>query len=204
MQHEPHPKSPGSPAPTAESLDSAALARRRALLKGLSKGGTLAAVALPVKSFAVGGFDDPKPRLQTDIHTGIQTLCTQSGQHSAVMSRSPTLPTCAGRAPRSFVDNALPPAKQLNWPAAYASLFDTLKFNELFIDASDTRLVKNILISSDTSDAAYWIAAFFNAKNDDGGTQFPYTSKEVRAQFTSDSTGSLGLVKFYKVYLSSL
>lgn len=70
---------------------STSLARRRALLAGLGKGGALVAAAAPVSSFAVGR-----------VKTADGKQCTVSGQMSAVMSQSASVNPCAAFHPTYF------------------------------------------------------------------------------------------------------
>jgi hypothetical protein len=81
------------PAPVA-SLD-----RRRAMLKGLGKGGTLLAAAAPMTSFAVGR-----------VKTTDGKQCTVSGQMSAVMSSAASANPCAAYHPTHFFQASLPKA----------------------------------------------------------------------------------------------
>lgn len=81
------------PAPVA-SLD-----RRRAMLKGLGKGGTLLAAAAPMTSFAVGR-----------VRTTDGKQCTVSGQMSAVMSSAASANPCAAYHPTHFFAASVPKA----------------------------------------------------------------------------------------------
>lgn len=87
--HRAEPASTDSPATCA--AEAASLGRRRAMLKGLGKGGTLLAAAAPMTSFAVGR-----------VKTTDGTQCTVSGQMSAVMSSAASAQACAAYHPTHF------------------------------------------------------------------------------------------------------
>lgn len=71
--------------------ESTSLERRRALLSGLGKGGSIVAVVAPVSSFAAGR-----------VRTADGKQCTVSGQMSAVMSQAASTNPCAAYHPTSF------------------------------------------------------------------------------------------------------
>lgn len=183
--------------PQSAPMQGEALARRRLLLKGLSRGGAVAAaVAAPVSSFAVPSGTV----LVTDPNN---TMCSQSGQQSLVHSGAPgTRTTCAGHRPSYYVatnpSNGAPVA--VNWPTAFN---DQLTVGAL-LGASgnattDAKSVLTVLATEGSSDLAYWIAAAFNSLIDTG--TFPYTLAEVQTQYQS---GVPTLINLYRQFLSSL
>lgn len=136
--------------------------RRRLLLKGLGKGGAALVAVAPLKSHAVNR-----------VITSANTLCTQSGQMSNVMSRTGTNVVCGGKGPGYYHNGG----NKWKWPASLQSSYDTLTFKSLFPNSTSTSgntLCKTILSNSPTSNEAYWIAAYFNGTTGGAGTNFPY------------------------------
>lgn len=172
--------------------------RRRALISGLAKGGAVVATVAPIKSYATGR-----------IITGNNTLCSQSGQMSNIMSRTGASVECSGKPPHHYGDKA-------NWPTAYKDKYDSLRFSHLFPNSGNNTRCKNILLGSPTSNEAYWIAAFFNAVPGGGGVNFPYPAVDpgtdapsVQAHYESWRTGKfvapgLDHLNLYKKHLSGV
>jgi hypothetical protein len=204
MQHEPHSQSPSSPAPTAESLDSAALARRRALLKGLSKGGAVAAAVAGASTAGAAPRFVPTSSTENlvNVKTSTGVLCTVSGQQSAVMSRSAVVNTCKGFDPSHYVTLTVGGATPRNWPNGLDPLEVTLA--SLYPDSKSARkdvLVLTILADLSKPDEAYWIAAYFNALLSSSQTlYFPYSTDDLQTQHASPDPKYLA---FYKAFLSS-
>ena len=88
MNPNPHTDSPGLDPSAADAPDAA---RRRAILRGLGKGGAVLTAAAPMTSFAVGR-----------VKTGDGKQCTVSGQMSAVMSTAASQNACAAFHPTHF------------------------------------------------------------------------------------------------------
>lgn len=88
MNPNPHPDSPGLDPSAADAPDAA---RRRAILRGLGKGGAVLTAAAPMTSFAVGR-----------VKTADGKQCTVSGQMSAVMSTAASQNACAAFHPTHF------------------------------------------------------------------------------------------------------
>lgn len=170
--------------------------RRRALISGLAKGGAFVATVAPIKSYATGR-----------IITGNNTLCSQSGQMSNIMSRTGDSLVCSGKGPGHYTD----PNK---WPTVYQGQYDTLRFNHLFPNSTNNTRCKKILRDSPDSNEAYWIAAFFNALPGGGGVNFPYPAQtvsgdgpSVRAHYDAWRTSNfvapgLDHLNLYKKHLS--
>ena len=176
----------------SELLVGHALARRQLLLKGLSKGGAAMAAVVPIQTLAASG--------STILVTADNTLCTQSGQQSNVMSRTLTKVTCTGYAPGHYVTSTTP-VKDNDWPSGMDS--STATFTGIFGGGDKTKLLY-YLKNQPTSSQSYWIAAYFNATKAPT-LPFPYTPTEVVAQYGSYANGSgSGLLNLYTKYLSSL
>ena len=99
---------------SSAALSGEALARRRALIKGLGKGTAALAVVTPIQTLAV-------PTI-----IGGTKLCTVSGVYSNVLSRPPgTVTTCSGNSPtstaRCLTGRATTPAPHLKPPSSRAS-----------------------------------------------------------------------------------
>ncbi len=201
MHNEPNSRLPGEGQDTAqapETLTTSALARRRALVKGLGKGGAALAVVAPIQSFAV-------PRL-TD-----NRICSLSGAMSAVNSHTANGTVCSGYMPTHYykaskvptiMDPINWPTSTPNWPAGQTD--GTLTFSFIF-GGTDGRLVIEIFGSTATADVdkKFWIAAFFNSMLfETAPLYFPYTPSQVQAQY--NGTQSAAYLQFYKDYLSTL
>lgn len=160
-----------------------ALARRKLLLKGLSKGSAVAAACVPIKTLAQS----------STLVTNQNTLCTQSGQSSNVMSRSILKVTCEGYAPSHYVMTGPQPN---DWPAGFNA--NSMMFRDLFPNSGDNTKVLGCLAQNPSPVKAYWIAAYFNATKYPG--KFPYPASEVVKQYDAGATTN---VSFYQTYLSS-
>jgi len=172
--------------------------RRRALISVLAKGGAVAATVAPIKSYAT-----------SRIITGNNTLCSQSGQMSNIMSRTGASVECSGKGPDYYKDTT-------KWPTGYKDQHKTLKFVHLFPYSEDNTKCKDILQNSTYSDRAYWIAAFFNAAPGGAGVNFPYpaltlngSGPSVQAHYEAWRTGNfvapgLDHLNLYKKHLSGV
>lgn len=169
--------------PAHLALGGPALARRQLLLKGLTKGGAVAAAYVPIKTLAQS----------STLVTNQNTLCTQSGQSSNVTSRVMTKLSCEGYSPSHYVKSGPQPN---DWPASFNA--NAMKFSTLFPRSGDNTKVLSYLAQSPTPEKAYWVAAYFNATK--YPTKFPYTAAEVVDQYEA---GPATNVAFYQTYLSS-
>lgn len=202
MHNEPNSRLPGEGQDTAqacETLTTPALARRRALVRGLGKGGAALAVVAPIQSFAV-------PRL-TD-----NRICSLSGAMSAVNSHAAAGTVCSGYMPTHYyapnpkfstiMDPKNWPTSSTYWPTGQTD--QTLTFSLIF-GGSDGRLVIEIFGSTSTADIdkKFWIATYFNAMlYETAPLYFPYTPSQVQSQY--NGTQSAAFLQFYKDYLSTL
>lgn len=188
MHNESNSQLPGEgqvTAPAGDVLSSQALSRRRALIKGLGKGGAAVAAVAPIQSYALGSFASPRS-------------CSVSGIGSGVTSHRPDgMKNCVGWAPTHFY--SLKHGEALNWPQELAAQSKTLKFNNLFTDSS-SELVLNVLLGLPSDDPVrrIWVTAYFNAliaTRDAGMDQakslFPLKASEVAAKWSTSEREKL-------------
>lgn len=175
--------------------------RRRALLKGLSKGGAALAVVAPIRTLAA-------PTI-----IGGTKLCTVSGVMSNVGSHATGLSgTCQGNSPNYFKTLA-------NWPGYVATptptatntvdgitFTQTSTFATVFGSGSNTTgLLALITGSAATADEVVWTVALLNAKKNTPGYNFPYTPSQVRAFYQStDATLKANALAFFKGYMQTV
>lgn len=156
-------------------LSSAAVARRRILLKGVGKGAAVLAATVPIQTLANQSlltFDG--------LHQ-----CTVSGMKSGVHSTTPgTTPLCGGF---SILHWSNLPTNQ--WPGGTST--SVKKWNQVFTTSSSysnnklVDILKTPLSSS--SPEAHWIVAWLNATALPR-SQFPYSPAEVIVYNTEAST----------------
>lgn len=198
MHNEPNSPLPGEgqgAAQAHETLNAAALARRRALVKGLGKGGAALAVVTPIQSYAI-------PKLNTG------QVCSLSGLQSGVTSHTPGhASNCTGWPPSHFMSKGV----ANDWPAGIDPL--TVTFNSVF-GGTDNRLLLMVLRDASTDgtttpptqadiDKSYWIAAYFNAQIP--SNNWVYTATQVVSQYqlyNTNPTQAEAYLNFYKTYLS--
>ena len=191
---------------TPSGLSSEALARRRVLLKGLSKGGVVVAAAVPLHSLAAGLPPD-----------GTLRLCTVSGIQSNVGSgrTGGTTQQCQGNNPQHFTSLA-------NWPGYSAgsppsippsasfivgtqTITNLSAFSSVFGGGSGTGLF-DILVGSGNSEKI-WITALLNAVKRAATLlpnlgYFPYSASEVIALYSS--TNKADAEFFFSNYLQTV
>lgn len=197
MQTDPSDVTPGAPnalpGTPAESLSSEALARRRALLKGLSKGSAVAAVVVPINSLA------------TTTVLGGNKLCTVSGVQSNVGSATIGGATCQGYSTTYYAKvkkwpgyTAGPPASA-SFSVSGRSCTQNSTFKDVFGGGS-TNTLMTIITSAPGSDEAAWVAALLNALNKPPGFNFPYSADQV-VTFYKSPTQSANALYFFKTYM---
>jgi hypothetical protein len=176
----------------AQALSSAALARRRMLLKGLGKGGAVLAASLPLATLASESICTPPGPDGKVIRCGI------SGMASGVGSRE-TYTTCSGYSPgwwgQESHEHEGKPGRA--WPCDAAQpynargLFDAGHALEL-LDGHVPSLFQ-VMSRSQYSNAPvrHWICAYLNGLSG-GYSNFPYSGAEVLSfyhgtgRFTAD------------------
>ena len=172
----------------AESLSSAAIARRRALLKGIGKGTAVLAATVPLQTLAS----------QSVLTYDGQHQCSISGMFSGVHSTTPSgAPTCQGYTPTRYQTLSFWPGYNANaGPPTYTSnTVDGITFNErtpfatVFGGGSSgndnaARLL-TIVTSGTPEPEQVWVTALLNAIKNPAGFNFPYTPSQVRAFYSS-------------------
>lgn len=187
--------------PVAASLAAHQAQRRRALLKGLSKGGAALAVVAPIRTMAA-------PTI-----VGGTKLCTVSGVMSNVGSHATGLTgECKGYSPNYYKTLA-------NWPGYVATptpvatnTVDSITFTQLSTFAAvfgsgtnTTGMLDEITASSATADEVVWMVALLNAIKNPAGYNFPYTPSQVRAFYlSSDATLKANALAFFKGYMQTV
>ena len=191
-----------------EALSSAAVARRRMLLKGAGKGAAVIAATVPIQTLATQSvltFDG--------LHQ-----CTVSGAMSGVHSATPLgTPTCTGYRPSRY-------AALIFWPgyapgnnppntARATNTVDGITFNETAFFATvfgggsssgnAARLI-NIVTSGSPEPEQVWVTALLNAfKNATvPSLNFPYTPSQVRAFYSSPQAAQA--LSFFRTYMQTL
>lgn len=187
--------------PVAAPLAAHQAQRRRALLKGLSKGGAALAVVAPIRTMAA-------PTI-----VGGTKLCTVSGVMSNVGSHATGLTgECKGYSPNYYKTLA-------NWPGYVATpvpvatnIVDGITFTEgskfatVFGSGTNTlSLIAQLQTQSATSNEVVWIVALLNAIKNPAGYNFPYTPSQVRAFYLStDATLKANALAFFKGYMQTV
>ena len=196
-------------APAAvDALSSDALARRRMLLKSLSKGSAIvAATSVPIHTLAA----------QVTIATTENTQCIVSGMGSAIHSKTTVTGTCKGSKPASYSEITSWPGytrEDNKFVVGGITYTKDTKFRDIFGGNSLNRKLTAIMAGDFGSDVHRgWIAAWLNAgagyEKPLGITarNFPYSPAEVVARYNNNSTGPEGNSKsydFFNKYLQSL
>lgn len=184
-----------------EALSSAAVARRRMLLKGAGKGAAVLAATVPIQTLATQSvltFDG--------LHQ-----CTVSGAMSGVHSATPLgTPTCTGYSPSryavlSFWPNYKNPGKGIDplLSVGGVSFNQATPFSTVFGGGSTTTLT-SLVTNTPTSDEAVWVTALLNAfKNATvPSLNFPYTPTQVRAFYSSPQAAQA--LSFFRTYMQTL
>jgi hypothetical protein len=157
----------------AEKLSSAAIARRHALLKGLSRGSVVLAVAAPIQTLAS----------QTLLTADRNHVCSISGMQSTMHSAAPDSQVCGGYSPGWWkqvqTKKGSSPVPRRTWPTlpnqwTYNTPCKTV-FTYCGFPNSVTLL--QALLSYPSSDEYHWICAWLNALS--GSYNFPYSGAQV-------------------------
>jgi len=163
-----------SAASEKESLGLGALARRRALLSGLGKGGAVLAAASPIKSMAGGSFVLTCQSQKTD-HTVIATVSgSQSAAHSFVAGGGVTQVPACGKKASTWCGSGT------SWPTGCSKTTTTFKgcfgSNPPGTPSGSTPLLMDCLKGTYGADCAHWSAAYLNGCGyyQSGQGKFPY------------------------------
>lgn len=206
----------------AETLTSAAVARRHMLLKGLGKGSAVLAATVPLQTLA-----SQSVFTYNGTGTATQIRCGVSGMTSGVHSRDVTTTQCIGYSPGYY--------KTHDWPAGVnkTALITTVcsKSNlktyvcKVIVRGSGQDTVQyvrsrerakegqctvevstlfDVIDFHENSDEFHWVCAWLNGS---GGApanwNFPYTGAEVIAFYENNASYPLGKspLDFFKTYM---
>ena len=190
----------------AEALNSAALARRHMLLKGLGKGTAVLAASVPLQTLAsqsVFTYDGPG--------TATQIRCGVSGMTSGIHSRDVTTNQCYGFSPGYYHKREHFP-KSTNADALITVVFPTcnLLVGVCTTNGNKTACKKNdvpdstkvpslleVMNMTPRPDEFHWLAAWLNAQPDSPAVQYPYTGAEIQAFYASKDASAFEFIKKY-------
>lgn len=184
-------------------LSTAAVARRRMLLKSLGKGSAVvAAAAVPMQSLAAIGT--------LSVNSVDGKRCTISGTMSGVHSKETTTALCGGYSPGRY-------KKIENWPGYSPTNIDptifitggtgsftkNTSFNALF-GAGLTIGLLTIMNNNANSDEFHWIPALLNGTAGSLAVNFPYTAKQVIDLYQTGGSTRFDALTFFKTYMEKL
>ncbi len=159
-----------------QALSAPALARRRALLRGVTKGATVLGAGVPLKTLASQSvFTNPGKGGAPVIRCGI------SGMTSGVHSRGTVTSVCSGYGPGYYKNRENWP-RNVNPDAACSSLFARCRITVPASSGYGQRAATlyEVMNNYSSSDEFHWITAWLNAM---GGAprswHFPYSGQQV-------------------------
>lgn len=186
----------------AEALSSAALARRRILLKGVGKGTAVLAATVPIQTLAG----------QSLLTFDGKHQCSVSGMHSGVHSTTPSgTAVCGGYSPgwwgQSYKDGApkhWPPGVNFNAPVTTVFQY----FTRTNKDGSVPTLFqvmdpKDKTGQFSSTDEFHWISAWLNALS--YSFNFPYSGEEVLRFYNQGPASSVyqDALTFFKDFMET-
>jgi hypothetical protein len=185
-------------------LASNPMARRRMLLKSLSKGSAaIAAAAIPMHTLAGGA---------TLTKTVNGTRCRVSSMASAVHSKDTTTEVCSGCPPSTYSNcNTWPGYNQAkntcSFKVGQKDCTENSTFREVFNCGSTTKL-KDVVKTSSTSAECVWTTALLNSVAYEKGVRkfnlknYPYTPTDVVAYCkTANGGNTTDAFKFFKTHM---
>ncbi|HEY8907008.1 MAG TPA: hypothetical protein VIM63_13315 [Rhodoferax sp.] len=165
-----------SPALVAPSVD--ALARRRMLIKGLTKGSAVLAASIPLQSLAQS----------TVLLTNNNLRCSVSGMQSSVHSKIPEgATTCGGYSPGWWgqVENGSDPRKpRRSWGPVSPTAICTATFTKTGTDDQSVDFANKTLFNVmdkpgfANTKTRHWIGAYLNGYQQ-WLNSFPYSGAEI-------------------------
>ena len=170
----------------AESLSFAAVARRRALLKGIGKGTALLAATVPLQTLA-------SQSVLTVTVDG--QVCSISGAQSGVHSATPSgTPTCLGHNPDRYKLRENFPAPT-NPDALITSVFPGCT---LTMSPGSPPTLLEVMNMTPSPAEAHWLAAWLNAM---GGAPsdwfYPYTGVEIQGFYAANDQNAYTFLTKY-------
>lgn len=204
-------------AANAAAVDLQSIARRRAIVKGLSKGAALAGAAVPLQTLAVSG-----QRMKLKKTDGKWYQCSVSGNTSVMVSQNPAaLTQCGAQAPGYYTSiGAVDITLTSNWPTwpqksvngvARAVCYGTLsgttafqptaRFSEVFgWQGAGNRRIGGYIKNYPTSDEAQWVTAALNATKFE--TSFPFSVSDVVRMSQLPPDRKAAALAFFKDWLN--
>lgn len=188
------------------ALSALAMARRRAILKGLGKGSAVMVAAVPIHTLAANTI------------LGGGKLATVSGSQSVISSQQTGPQTVSsGYAPSYYATVANWPNYTVDSNSRKSEASETAnsfvngiavnpdeKFNDVFGHGSRTKLLA-LLKNSSASDEAAWVTALLNALKNPAGFNYPYSAPQVLAFYQDNSPLKVEqALAFFKGYMQTV
>ncbi len=188
------------------ALSALAIARRRAVLKGIGKGSAVMVAAVPIHTLAANTI------------LGGGKLATVSGSQSVISSQQTGPQTISSGYAPSYYETVA------NWPnytvssstkksedsATANSAVNGIavnpdeKFKDIFGHGSRTKLL-DILKNSPASDEAAWVTALLNAIKNPAGFNYPYSAPQVLAFYNDTNPLKVAqALAFFKGYMQTV
>ena len=187
-----------------ESLSCTAVARRRALLKGIGKGAAVLAATVPLQTLAS----------QSVLTYDLQHQCSISGMFSGVHSTTTTsdTPTCLGYKPSRYATLSFWPGYNAGPPPHAVNTVDGITFDEDTSFAtvfgggssgnSNAARLLTIVTSGSPEPEQVWVTALLNAIKNPANFNFPYTPSQVRAFYASSQAADA--LSFFRSYMQTV
>lgn len=176
------------------TLSPAAIARRHALLKGLSRGSVVLAVAAPIQTLASN----------TLLTADRNHVCSISGMQSVLHSASPNCQVCGGYSPGWWKqrDGSRP---RRTWPTLPMGWTYNTPCKNVFTQCGfpATTSLFNALWDYPNTDEYHWICAWLNALSH--SFNFPYSGAQVLGFYNAGKgtpTYNNALL-FFKTYMET-
>ncbi|MDO9314150.1 MAG: hypothetical protein Q7T97_06360 [Burkholderiaceae bacterium] len=195
---------------SSESLSAGALARRRALFKGIGKGGAVLAASVPIQTLAG----------QTLLTAGGQHICSVSGMQSGVRSATTNVAVCGGYSPGWWAQSTDEAGKiPKRWPSTLEHGWNyTTPCKTVFVGSTLTYILKNdttirypslfqVMSAKDKdckfsdTDEFHWVCAWLNAITH--SFSFPYSGDQVIAFWNAGPSSDTykDALSFFKTYM---
>lgn len=192
-----------------EALSPAAIARRHALLKGLSRGSVVLAVATPIRTLAAS--TSLIKRLDTENGKDGYRGCSISGMHSLAPEKSikPGTTYCSGKSPGYWGNHltSWPTLPKLVPPVPPAVMFTRCELTTKLGIVFPTSPNKNETLqrvsepAHNFGDDFHWLSAWLNALASEQGmagvSNFPYTAEQIRANYGNANV--FELIKYLEI-----
>lgn len=173
---------------SSEVLSAAAIARRHALLKGLSRGSVVLAAATPISTLA-----------NQTVLTFDNRVCSLSGWQSVVTtSRSTSTLKCEGYSPGWWKQHKKTGEYALNWPSLPNGLNYNSQCKSVFSRFGHDCSLFDALWDHPNDVHYHWICAWLNALDTSGHTiNFPYNANQVMTFYHNNDQNALAFFTNY-------